>query len=187
MRADGNWHMPASPPTPNKERSRTQMRWVQTRGKPDRHQKKRMKLRRRWRTDLSPWEPWCCVTCDRQPHFTSDPVQTRISAKALLAPATANLLLLVFHQFAPRRHLVHPFLLCLSSLVLRPLPPRISTSFTPSTALTLPLTGRAAVADTYPAENSQAGSMDCNKPRGERAAQPGPRCMFFACISYVFT
>lgn len=55
--------------------------------------------------------------------------------------------------------------------------PFISTSLPSSTAFTLPLTGRAAVDDTYPAESSHAGSMDCGTLRGEIAPQASPLCV----------
>lgn len=61
-----------------------------------------------------------------------------------------------------------------------PLFPFISTSLTPTTALTLSLTGRAAVDDTYPAESSHAGSMDHGTLRGEIA--PQPVCFHWLCV-----
>lgn len=54
----------------------------------------------------------------------------------------------------------------------------------PSPAFTLPLTGRAAVDDTYPAESSHAGSMDCGTLRGDthnHTTQP-PVCFLFLCL-----
>lgn len=63
-----------------------------------------------------------------------------------------------------------------------PLPLFISTSLSPSTAFTLSLTGRAAVDDTYPAESSHAGSMDCSTLRGETVTQPSPLCVFSVCV-----
>lgn len=61
-----------------------------------------------------------------------------------------------------------------------PLFPFISTSLTPTAALTLSLTGRAAVDDTYPAESSHAGSMDHGTLRGEIA--PQPVCFHWLCV-----
>lgn len=69
-----------------------------------------------------------------------------------------------------------------------PLPPsgaplRTSHLFpTPSTGLAPPLTGRAAVDDTYPAESSHAGSMDRNTLRGQTTQLSRCVCVCFLSI-----
>lgn len=54
-------------------------------------------------------------------------------------------------------------------------------SFRPCAAFTLPLTGRAAVHDTYPAESSRAGSMEGGRLRGKTHNPP----LFFPHGVYV--
>lgn len=153
----------------------------------DRRRGERIRLRRRLTTDSSPWELWCSVTSDRQPHFTSDPAQICSQWVGCIRTTT----LLMFHFLFPPWHPLCILFLFPSPTLSHPLlagPPLflfISNSLAPSTALALPLTGRAAVDDTYPAEISHSGSMDRRTQRGEIAPQPCPGCVF-SVFSFLF-
>lgn len=101
-----------------------------------------------------PWSP------NRELHVTDHPISP-------LTPVSPNSVSVPFH---PCHHLLLLFSPFFS------FPPlfvgrlhfylRFLSSFWTCAAFALSLTGRAAVHDTYPAESSRAGSMDCSTLRG---------------------
>lgn len=118
----------------------------------------------------------------RKPSSATPPPPTRPEpqSRATLSPLTPVSLYSASVSFHPYRHSFLPSFLSF-------LPPPlldstlICASFRPCAAFALPLTGRAAVHDTYPAESSSAGSMDCGTLRGETHNTPSPP-LFFSCV-----
>lgn len=119
---------------------------------------------------MSHRELLCRLTSDRKPHFTSDPFK---SVSQLQTGHSTHCWVLTFVFF------LHSLSLILSSFLLILF---ISTSLAASTALTLPLTGSAAVDDMYPTESRYGGSMDRSTERRDSPTYVFVYLVCFHCV-----